>query len=186
MDNWTNFKSLWASEFKSLTESDGVTRWKEFVDEVKHWNTLEECVMILSDQYHTRKEENSYEKMPDLHILKRMYFKELDKDKYQYSGHNCMICNNSGWVTIVMKDNVICSPSNLVWIEKGEIIGIYVGPCSCRLGDFAYPMAQRNACVANRFGAADSGTGFENDYVRKCIDATDERNIKNAALDGNI
>jgi hypothetical protein len=174
-EKWTVFKQLWASNFKNLTEADGILYWQNFVEKCQYWSILEEAVALLSDRYRRQKENDSYAQMPKLPELKNLYFALINKElqagqSKDASSYICPHCRNCGYVTIVADTKKpvyesICDPRKPC---PSETVSVMAGPCICNR-DQRYPDGFRKKCVGNSFGPADGGTGNERDYIGKCL-----------------
>lgn len=167
-------KEKYAEKFEMLTKKQGVSWWEAFFEK-SDFNDVVQAIEILADQHKARFEGTGVKlDYPQLDDLKDVYWMIKDKDKRPIHQAKCPMCNNTGWIkTVQMFYNnrqFICDPREVVAVPNGGSIGVYASPCTCHRSSREYPQSFKNECVSKSFGAGDTGTGLERDYVWKCLE----------------
>jgi len=184
------FRQLWAANIKNLTKDDGVEVWQNFIErEVTEESMLEEAIAILTDQYHTKRENNPFTKAPMFPELRGLYYRLVNRSKQQVTkGYKCLYCGNSGYVTVVIVNRQICDPKTPQSIN-GKDAGVFVESCICALGDNYVPWSRKEEANKKRMGNPNDGTGYEWEYLQKCREFDENKQEQfrgNQSLDGNV
>ena len=98
---WNLFFDIYSSNFRTLTEKDGLPEWKRFADQIKSPDVLRDAIKPLAESYALGKNSGLGSKAPTLYQIRKAFTDHCNKIRseqdFAANIQTCTSCRGSGY-----------------------------------------------------------------------------------------